>query len=73
MVELYISANYVVNRTTVSQTTLSYSLEVVRETVDFGRDDLDQGEPEGDPAVAVLGAVKVRYQSIVQLSLKPAT
>ena len=49
-----------------------YLLEIIGEAVDLGREDLDDGEPEGDPLIAVLRAVKVRDQSVVQASFQPA-
>ena len=48
-------------------------LDIVWEAVDFGWEDLYDGEPEGDPLIAMLRAVEVRDQSVVQASLQPAT
>ena len=57
----------------ISDSKLVYLLEIVGEAVNLGREDLDDGEPEGDPLVAVLRAVEVRDQSVVQASFQPAT
>ena len=52
---------------------VTHLLEVIGEAVDLRWKDFDDGEPKSDPRVAVLGAVEVRDQRVIEPCFQSAT